>query len=109
MIKANLSVPVVTLSIKDNIKLLQQSKSGFSGTINRNNYLSRVKELAQNPYLDIFISPNYQGEDKLFVLLFEDEEGRERFRGYYFPVVKIKDYKFKVDRRNFFDQLLEII
>ena len=31
-------VPVVTLSTRDNVKLLDQLKSGFKRTINRNKY-----------------------------------------------------------------------
>ena len=31
-------VPVVTLSTRDNVKLLEQLKSGFKRTINRNKY-----------------------------------------------------------------------
>ena len=37
----NLYVPVVTLSTKDNEKLLQQLRSGFKRVINWNKYLSR--------------------------------------------------------------------
>ena len=40
-------VPVVTLSTQDNAKLLQQLKSGFSGTINWNKYESNVKTFAK--------------------------------------------------------------
>ena len=35
-------VPVVILSTQDNVKLLQQLKSGFKGTINLNKYQSKV-------------------------------------------------------------------
>ena len=45
-------VPVVTLSTKDNEKLLQQLKSGFKKTISWNKYESRVKTFAQNRYLN---------------------------------------------------------
>ena len=40
-----LYVPVITLSSKDNAKLLQQLKSGFKRTINWNKYESSVKHL----------------------------------------------------------------
>ena len=45
----NLYVPVVTLSAKDNEKLLQQLESGFKRVINWNKYLSKPELLAQNP------------------------------------------------------------
>ena len=41
--ETKLYVPVVTLSTKDNAKLLQQLKSGFKRTINWNKYQSSIK------------------------------------------------------------------
>ena len=43
-----LYVPVVILSTEDNIKLLQQLKSGFKITINWNKYQSDPKTYARN-------------------------------------------------------------
>ena len=43
--ETKLYVPVLTLSIQDNAKLLQQLKSGFKRTINWNKYESSVKHL----------------------------------------------------------------
>ena len=43
--ETKLYVPVLTLSTKDNAKLLQQLKSGFKRTINWNKYESSVKHL----------------------------------------------------------------
>ena len=43
MTDAKLYLPVVTLSTKDNVKLLQQLISGFEKTINWNKYLSKAK------------------------------------------------------------------
>ena len=40
MTKTKLCVATVTLSIQDNVKLLQQLKSGFKRTINLNKYQS---------------------------------------------------------------------
>ena len=74
MTNAKLYVPVVTLSTKGNGKLLQQFKPGLRGTINGKKYLSRIKTLVKNRYLHFFVSPNYQGVNKLFALSFENEE-----------------------------------
>ena len=41
--ETKLYVPVVTLSTQDNAKLLQQLKSSFKRTINRNKYESNIK------------------------------------------------------------------
>ena len=46
-----LYVPVVTLSTQDNVKLLDQLKSSFKRTINRNKYQSKVPIERQNQYL----------------------------------------------------------
>ena len=69
-------VPVVTLSTKDNEKLLQQLKSGFKKTSNWNKYESSIKTFAQNRYLNYLINPNFHRVNRLFVLSFENENGR---------------------------------
>ena len=50
--ETKLYVSVVTLSTKDNAKLLQQLKSGFKRIINWNKYESDIKTYAQNRYLN---------------------------------------------------------
>ena len=69
-------VAVVTLSTQDNVKLLQQLKSGFKRTINWNEYESSGKAFAQNRYLNYLINPPFQGVKRLFVLSFENENDR---------------------------------
>ena len=61
-----LHVPVLTLSIQDNAKLLQQLKSGFKRVVNWNKYLSKPKLLAQNPNLNHLVEPSFQGVNRLF-------------------------------------------
>ena len=58
--ETKLHVPVVTLSTKDNEKLLQQLKSGFKKTISWNKYESSIKTSAQNRYLNYLINPSFQ-------------------------------------------------
>ena len=65
--EAKLCVPVVTLSTKDNEKLLQQLKSGFKKTINCNKYESSIKTFAQNRYLNYLINPCFQGDTLLIM------------------------------------------
>ena len=69
--ETKLYVPVVTLSTKDNEKLLQQLKSDFKKTISWNKYESSIKTFAQNRYLNYLINPSFQGANRLFVLPFE--------------------------------------
>ena len=74
--ETKLYVPVVTLSTKDDEKLLQQLKSGFKKTISWNKYKSRIKTFGQNRYLNYLINPSFQGINRLFVLPFENENDR---------------------------------
>ena len=73
--ETKLYVPVVTLSTQDNVKLLQQLKSGFKRTINWNKYESNIKTHGQNRYLNL-INLSFQGVNRLFVLSFENENDR---------------------------------
>ena len=61
-------VPVVTLLNEDNIRPLQQLKSGFKGTINCNKYQCNIRTQAQNQYLDYLIGPSFQEVNRLLVL-----------------------------------------
>ena len=45
-----------------------------------------------------------QGVKRLFVLSFEDYDGRESHKQYYLPTVEIKHYNVMIDGRNIFDQ-----
>ena len=62
----NLYVPVVSLSPVENIKRLKQLESGFKRTINRNNYLAKTTNQAQDRYLDFLIDSSFQGVNRLF-------------------------------------------
>ena len=64
---------VVTLTIQDDEKLLQQLKSCFKRTIKWNKYQIKVSTEGVNKYLDFLIDPTFQGIDRLFVLSFENE------------------------------------
>ena len=99
-----LYVPVVTLSTKENAKLLQQLKSGFKRVINWNKYLSKPELLRRNPNLNYLIEPSFQGVNRLFILAFENDTQRTSHSGYYHPNVEIKNYNTVINGENFFDQ-----
>ena len=99
--ETKLYVSVVTLSTKDNGKLLQQLKSGFKETIRWNKYESSIKTFAQNRYLNYLINPGFQGVNRLFVLPFENENDRTSHSTYYLPKVEMKDYNVMIDGRTF--------
>ena len=88
----------------DNVKLLQQVKSGFKRTINWRKYQSDPKTYAQNRYLNHLVDPSFQGVNRLFVLSFETENGRTSHSNYYLPKVEIKDDNVMIDGKNVFNQ-----
>ena len=102
--ETKLYVPILTLLTQDNAKLLRQLKSGFKRTINWSKYESSVKTFAENRYLNYLINSYFEGENRLFVLSFENENGGTSHSTYYLPKVQIKDCNVVIDGRNFFDQ-----
>ena len=58
----------------------------------------------ENQYLDLLIDPIFQGVNRLFVLLFENEEDRKVHTRYYLPKVEIKEYNAMIDGKKVFDQ-----
>lgn len=64
-------VPVVTLSFKENTKLLHQLKSKFKRTTNWNKYRSKILTQPRNHYLDDLIYPSFHGANRLFVSSFK--------------------------------------
>ena len=78
-------------------------------TISWNKYESSIKTFAQNRYLNYLINPGFQGVNRLFVLSFENENGRTSHSTYYLPKVEIKDYNVMIDGRNLFDQPINSI
>ena len=99
-----LYVPVLALSTQDNVKLLDQLKLGFKRKIKWNKYQSKVTIQEQKQYLDYLIDPRFQGVNKHFVLLFENNAHRTNYNRYFFSTVKIKYYKVMIDRKNLLDQ-----
>ena len=66
-----LYVPVVTLSKENDIKLLEQLKSGFKKTIKWNKYRSQMTIQPQNNNLNYLIDPTFANINRLFVLPFQ--------------------------------------
>ena len=64
-----LYVAVIALSTQDNVKLLQQLKSGFKRTFNWNKYQSKLTVLVPTPYLDVLIDPSSKGKIEFFYRL----------------------------------------
>ena len=106
-----LYVPVVTLSKENDIKLLEQLKTGFKRTIKWNKYRSQMSIQPQNNNLNYLIDPTFTNTNKLFVLSFQIITGennttkdyRDSFSQYYVPNVEIKDFNVLIDGKSFFD------
>ena len=91
----NLHVPVETLSTHDNVKLLDQLKSGFKRTIKWNKYQSKVTIQQQSSYLDHLTNPSFQGVNRIFVLSFPNSMVRTEYKECFMPTAEIKDYDGK--------------
>ena len=103
-------VPVVTLSKENDIKLLEQLKTGFKRTIKWNKYRSQMTIQPQNNNLNYLIDPTFTNVNRLFVLSFErieenniKKDYRDSFSHYYVPKVEIKDFNVLIDGKSFFD------
>ena len=53
--------------------------------------------------LNYLIDPTFNKVNRLFVLSFENEEGRTSFSKYYTPKVEVKDFNVLIDGKSFFD------
>ena len=106
-----LYIPVVSLSKENDIKALEQLKTGFKKTIKWNKYRSQMTIQPQNNSLNYLIDPTFTNVNRLFVLSFQRIAGennttkdyRDSFSHYYVPNVRIKDFNVLIDGKSFFD------
>ena len=98
-----LYVPGVTLSAKNDNKLLEQLKAGFKRTIKWNKYRSEMSNQTKNNNLNYLIDPTFTNVNRLFVLSFENENDRTYFSKHYVRKVKIKDFDVLIDGKPFFE------
>ena len=106
MTDVKLFVPVVTLSKEDDIKLLEQLKTGFKRTIKWNKYRSQMRIPPQNNNLNYLIDPTFTNVNRLFVLPFprnNNTDSRYSFSNYYVPKVKVNVFNVLIDGKSFFD------
>ena len=98
-----LYVPVVTLSVENDNKLLEQLKSGFRRSAKWNKYLSQMSNQNKNNNLNYLIDTTFSNVNRLFVLSFENEDDRTSYYKYYVASVEIKDYNVLIDGNAFFE------
>ena len=96
-------IPVVTLSKDDEIKLLNNLKSGFTREIIWNRYRSQMTTEAINHNLNILIDTTFTNVNRLFVLAYQTADDRQSFSQFYLPKVMVKDFNVIIDKLAFFD------
>ena len=99
-------IPVVTLSKKNDKKLLEQLKLGFERTVKWNKYRSKMTVQSNNNNLNHLINPGFTKVNRLFVLSFaRNAEGNHRdpFSHHSGRNIEIKDFNVLTDGKSFFD------
>ena len=107
---AKLYVPVLTLSVNDNIKFSENIKQGFKRTTSWNKYRSEITTQLKNNNLDYLVDPTFKNIKRLFVLSLKNgsnDPTRYSFDKYYMPTVEIKDFDVVIDNKLFFDQAVK--
>ena len=113
-----LYLPVVTLSVGDNLKLTKQSDKGFK----RSAYWKEYKVI-DNKKVEItnandeelireLLDSSYKGVKRLSVLAYDNAASNNQvsvdsFKKYFLSTVKIENYNIEIDRRNFYDQPID--
>ena len=83
-----LYVPVVTLSINDNINFLENIKQVFKRTISWKKYRSEIITQPKNNTLDYLIDPRFINIDRMFVFSSKNgnnDPARNSFHKYCMP------------------------
>ena len=76
---ARLNVSVVTLSNKDDDKILDQFKTEFKRNIKSKKYRSEMTKQTKTNNFNYLIGPTFNNLKRLFVLLFGNEDDRKSF------------------------------
>ena len=87
-----LCVPVVTVSINDNIKFLENINQGF-----KKNNISEIITQPKNNNLDCLIDPTFRNINRFFLHSFKTGDD-----DYYTPLAEIKDFNVFFDNKPFF-------
>ena len=93
-----LYVPAVTLFKDDEIKLLNNLKSGFKREIIWNKYRSQMTTEAVNNNLNILIDPTFTNVNRLFVLAYQTDNDRQSYSQFYLPRVMVKGFSIIIDK-----------
>ena len=112
-----LYVPIVTLPVEDNSKLLKLLNKGFKRAIHWNEYKVTPNKMVEvdvandKKYRRELLDSSCQGVNRLFVLASDNTEGNNQvsvdsYKKYFLPRIKINNYNIEIDGRNFYEQPL---
>ena len=116
-----LYIPIITLSSKDNVKLLKLLEEGFKRPVYWKEYQTKIetRNLGNNSLTRIPLDASFQGVRRFFVLAFNNTTvnvssnpinnttnrvERNSHTRYFLPRVNTTNYKVLIDARNLFDQ-----
>ena len=107
-----LFVPIVTLSSKNNVKLVKLLQEGFKRPVFWNEHQVKIetRELDNNNLTRFPLDASFQGVRRLFVLAFDNTDNgankikRNSHTKNFLPRVNITIYNVLIDGRNFHDQ-----
>ena len=107
-----LYVPIVTLSSRDNVKLVKLLEEGFKRPVYWNEYQTKIesRNSDDNNLTRFPLDASFQGVRRLFVLAFVNSDNgnkkveRNSHKKYFLPRVNITNYNVLIDGRNFYDQ-----
>ena len=114
-----LYVPIVTLSSKDNPKLVNLLEDGFSRPVYSNEYQTEIetRNLDNNNLTRFPLDASFEVVRRLFVLVFNNTKATipdtsinsttnrvKSHTKYFLPRMNITNYNVLIDRRNFYDQ-----
>ena len=107
-----LYIPIVTLSSKDNVKLVKLLVEGFKGPVYWNEYQTKIetRNSDQNNLTRFPLDASFQRVRILFVLAFDNSNdnnknvARNSHTKYFLPRVNINNYDVLIDGRNVYDQ-----
>ena len=113
---AQLYVPIVTLSTRDNVNSKKQLEQGFKRSIFWDEYKSKIeiRDLDNDNATRWFCDASFQGVNRLFVFAFNNTDDnankvkRDSHRKYFLPRVDITNYNVLIDGRNFMINQLAI-
>ena len=100
-------VPVGTLKIEDNAKLLKLLSEGFKRLVYWNIYHAILTDFAENSYIRERLNASFQEVSTLFVLPYvhdNDITNENSYRNYFLPRLEKKNDNIEIDGRNFYDQ-----